>query len=563
MESHDLLITLALVTVTALLGGYAARLLRQPPLLGYLAGGLIAGPHGLSVIASGGSLDAVANVGLVLLMFALGAELSLSAIVRMGALPLVAGTAQITLLAGVWALFAGPLGWSPLQGALFGYLLALSSTAIVLKLLADRGDLDSIHGRILVGILVFQDITVVPVMVLLTGVQGQGGELVDVALAAGLSVGKALALLGGMLVLGLVVAPRVLERVARLLSRELFVLTVFALVVGTAAAAVSLGLSVALGAFVAGIVVSESDYSSQALADVVPLRDIFASFFFVSLGMLTDIGFALQNAGLIALALGSVVAFGCGVPGLVTLAFRYPLRPAMLVASGSLPMGEFNFVIAATAVAAGVAEPEVLGLILGTALVTLIAAPAVNIGADRLYGWIQRRRRLSLDTSGVGMREGGMSRHAVILGFGSTGETLAALLARRNIPCLVVDLDPRAIRRARAAGLPYLFGDASGIEVLARCSLEHARVLVIAVSDPAVVSLAIQHALDLAPRVDIVARVAPGGRFHSGAEARVELVEPKFEASLEIVRHTLHRFGLTSQETQLIVSSLRQNRDLG
>lgn len=558
-----MLVTLALVTLTALAGGYAARLLRQPPLLGYLAGGMLAGPHGFGLIQHAGDLESAASMGLVLLMFALGAELSLGAVLRMGALPLVAGAVQLGALAALWAGLAGWFGWSPLQGALFGYLLAISSTAIVLKLLADRGDLDSIHGRILVGILVFQDVTVVPVMVLLSGGGPESAEPLALVVSVGSSVVKAVVVLGGMLLLGLVVAPRVLERVARLLSHELFVLTVFAIVLGTAVAAVGLGLSVALGAFVAGIVVSESEYSHQALADVVPLRDIFASFFFVSLGMLTDAAFLWHNAGVIALAVLTVVLVGCGAPALVTRAFGYPLRPALLVASGSLPMGEFNFVIAATAVSAGVAQPDLLGLVLGTALVTLVAAPAANQAADRFYLWVQARRAASTGTvpEPQGEDEGEMNRHAVIFGFGRTGETLAGLLTRRNIPCMVVDLDPRAIARARAAGLTVVFGDVGSHEVIARCHLERARVLVIAVSDPQVVGLAIQNALRVAPRLDIVARVPPGFRVVTDGQARLELVEPKFEAGLEIVRHTLQRFGLTSQETQLILTSLRQNRE--
>jgi len=558
------LAALAIISFTAVLGGFAARLLRQPPLVGFLVGGALVGPHGLGVVHDAGELETAANMGLVLLMFALGAELSLGSLVRMGALPIVAGVLQVVGMAGAWGLLAGPLGWDPVQGALFGYLLALSSTAIVLKLLSERGDLGSIHGQILVGILVFQDVTVVPAMVLLTGLPGHSGDALQLLLVAGATAAKSMALLGGMLLLGLVVAPRLLGRVARLRSRELFVLAVFGMVVGTASTAVALGLSVALGAFVAGIVVGESEYSQQALADVVPMRDIFASFFFVSLGMYTDFGFIVQNLGLIALALATVVVVGSGLPALTTLAFGYPLRPALLVASGALPLGEFNFVLARTAIDAGLADESVLGLIMGTALVTLVAAPAANQGADLLYRWLAARKMAGVEPAPISpavdeVLQG--PRHAVICGFGRTGQTIADLLTRRRIPCMVVDLDPRSVGRAREMGLPCVYGDISSPEVLERCRLDRARVLVIAISDPLVVDMAVRHTLTIAPRLDIVARVARGTHLQVPDTARIELVEPSFEAGLEIVRHTLLRFGLTSQEVQLIVSSLRQQRE--
>ena len=307
MEEAHLLIDLALVTGTALLGGLVAQRLRQSVLVGYLLGGILAGPSGLGLIPEATQIQGLASIGVAFLMFALGVELSLRTLLQAGYVPVLTGAIQVTVTVVMWSFVATWLGWPFADGVLFGYLMALSSTALVLKLLLERGELDSIHGRILVGVMVFQDLTLVPVMVVLASIP-PGFAAPDVAqllLVAGLALLKAVVVLGGMLVLGLQVVPYFLSHIARLRSRELFIIAVFFLVIGTASVSVFLGLSIALGAFIAGMLVSETEYSHQALADVIPLRDIFASFFFVSIGMLTDLQFIAENLGPIMLILAA------------------------------------------------------------------------------------------------------------------------------------------------------------------------------------------------------------------------------------------------------------------
>ena len=563
MEELQLLTNLALITATALGGGLAAQRLRQPALLGYLLGGILVGPYGLRLIPDPDEIQAVATIGIAFLMFSLGVELSLRTLLRSGKVVLLSGGMQLSTTIALWSLVANRLGWPALDGLLFGYLIALASTAIVLKLLLDRGELDSVHGRILIGIMLLQDLTLIPIMVIVASVPT---DLVTLSLSQLVLVGaaalaKGLGVVAGMVILGLIVVPRLLNQVARLRSRELFMLAVFSLVIGTASFSVLLGLSAALGAFIAGLVVSDTEYSHQALADVIPLRDIFASFFFVSIGMLTNPGFVVENVGLLALILMVLLIAKCAVPALTLLALRYPLRPALAVGGSMLPMGEFSFVLVGASMAAGLASERLVSLTLATAIVTMFLAPAaVSLARDltRRLGLLHLRWPVQEEASAeeLALPE---TRHAIICGFGRTGRGIATLLTRRHFPCVVIDLDPAAIEEARARQIPHIYGDASSITVLQRCNLDRARVLVVAISDPAATDITLRNALALNPRLDVVARVYRQTEVHTLHQLEnVELVEPGFEAGLEIIRHTLHRFGLSSQEIQILLTSIRQ-----
>ena len=568
MEELHLLLGLSVIAFTALIGGLLAQRLRQTVLLGYLIGGILVGPHGLGLVQGGGELQTLATIGVAFLMFALGVEISVRALFERGLTPFMLGAVQVTAVTSAWALVAGWLGWPLIEGVLFGYFIALSSTAIVLKLLTDRGEIDTLHGKILVGILVFQDITVVPVMVVISSMPANiaAAPVTEMAAIGALALVKAAAVAGGMLFLGLRVVPYLLHHVALLRSRELFIIAVFALVIGTAAASVLFGLSLALGAFVAGMLVSESEYSHQALADVIPLRDIFASFFFVSIGMLTDMNFIFGNIGLLGMILMVLFAAKCLLPALALALLRYPARPSLSTGAGILPIGEFSFVLAGSAVALGLVSERILSLTLATALLSMLLAPAAFAAADGAYKLLARHRVQWLrgDLQGGDSDAITETRHAIICGFGRTGRMLANMLDRREFPFVIVDIDPLAIEYAKERNVPCVYGDVSSLSVLQRCGLQQARVLVLAISDPLATDIAVQNARAINPRLDVVARVARQNRglFHLTTE-NIEVVEPGFEASLEILRHTLHRFGVSSQETQLLVSSLRRSEAVG
>ena len=562
MHDFQLLVNLAIVTLTALLGGIAAQRVRQPALIGYLLSGIIVGPYGLGLIEDPDQIEDVATIGVAFLMFALGVELSLRTLLQSGRAVLVAGSAQMLATVGLWTLVGNLLQWPLRDSLIFGYTIALGSTAIVLKLLLERGQLNSIQGRILMGIMLLQDLTVVPVMVLVSTVplDLSGADQLSIAIIALTATGKALGILAAMAVLGTVLAPRLLDQVARLRSRELFIITVFAMVIGTASAAVYLELSVALGAFIAGIIVSETEYSHQALADVVPLRDIFASFFFVSIGMLTDPLFVVHNVGLLALVIGVLLLAKCAVPGLAMRLIGYPIRPSISVASNMLPMGEFSFILVGAGVSAGLISSELLSLTLAAAIVTMFLTPLLVHLGDWLAGALAARSGPS--GLGVNAEDGATlpeTRHAVICGYGRTGQGIAALLMRRNFPCLVIDLDPVSIREARRREVPYIYGDVSSSAVLEMCHLNRARIMIVAISDPLATDMAVRHALTLNPRLAVVARVSRRSSLEDvRGRDNVALVEADFEAGLEVTRQALRQFGMSSQEIQLVLTSMRQ-----
>ena len=360
------MVQLALILAAALIGGVLAHHLRQPILLGYLIGGMLIGPFSLGLVEDVGMVRMAAELGVVLLMFALGLEFPLAELRAMGRLGVVGGTVQMLATALLGAGVARLLGASPMEAALLGFLMAMSSTAIVLKTLMERGELDSTHGKIMIALLLFQDLSVVPLMLFLPAV---GGPFLP---SLGLTVLKASLFLGAILLLGLWGLPRLLARTSRAGSRELFILTLITLSIGAAAGTQLLGLSAAFGAFVGGLLIGRSPFAHQALGDIIPLRDTFAALFFVSLGMLTDPRFILNNwPAVLGISLFIVVSKAI-ICGGVASSFGYGLRTTLLVGAGMVQIGEFSFVLARAGVQAGILSDYFFNLTLASAFLTIL-----------------------------------------------------------------------------------------------------------------------------------------------------------------------------------------------
>ncbi|MBI4497441.1 MAG: cation:proton antiporter [Chloroflexi bacterium] len=568
MEDLALLLDMALVLGAAVVAGALAQRLGQPVLVGYLLAGMVVGPYGLGLVREAATVQVLATVGVVLLLFTLGVEFSLADLARIGPVAVLGGTLQVLATAALGALVAFALDWGALPAVYFGFLLAFSSTAVILKLLSDRGELDAPHGRISLGIALVQDLAVVPVMVILPALARPQGDLL---LTLGVAAGKAVVLLVGALLLGTRVMPWLLERVALLRSRELFLLAVLVLVLGTAQGTLLFGLSLAFGAFLAGLLVSESDYAQQALAEIMPLRDVFASLFFVSLGMLTDPRFLLEAPALVALVVTLLVVGKAVLTMGVVRIFGYPAMTAVLVGAGLFQVGEFSFVLARVGVESGILPNGVYALILISALLTmLLTAPVLSGVASlerrantlQMLHWL---RHAEADRAGAAQAVKGVAaslvNHAVICGYGRVGRQVAEALRRRGLPFVVVDIDARRLRELRDAGTPTVYGDASSPFVLGQCNLPRARVLVLAMSDPIAQELALRNARQIAPRLDVVARMIRGADWDLlRALGASEVVQPEFEAGMEILRHTLHRFGVSGTEVQYLISSIRNEQ---
>jgi CPA2 family monovalent cation:H+ antiporter-2 len=554
---------LLIVLVVAIAGGMLARWLRLPLILGYLAGGLAIGPYGLGLIHDIDTINSLAKIGVVLLLFAIGLEFSLKELLAMGRIAVVGGIAQIALTAAAGFGLGRAAGLVPVGALFFGFIISLSSTMVVLKILIDRGELDTTHGRIMLGILLVQDLAVVPMMVIMPAI-GEGGAGLWVSL--GIAFAKAVGFIGVMLLLGYWGMPWFLSKVAGQRSRELFLLTVIVLCLAAAFGTYYFGLSEAFGAFAAGLLISQSGFARQAFADIMPLRDTFGALFFVSLGMLANLPFIRDNLTTVAVVVVVIMVVKFIICTAITRAFGYGHKTVLMVGTGLIQVGEFGFILALMGAELGILSQRLYSLTVASAIVTMLLTPFVMSFNSFIYrklsqrGWFARWLASPIDPDWRVQRLE-LSRHAVICGYGEVGSRVAAVLEKQKFPYLVIDLDPNAIARLKAQGAPCLYGDASSPEVLAHASLDKARVLLCTIPDYVAEELTVRNALRINPKLDIVARVHRERDVALLKSAGVtELVLPFFEGSLEMIRHTLHRFGMTGTEIQYILNSLRQGQ---
>src|SRR5213596_3656728 len=473
MEQLLVLRDLAVIFGASLVVVLVFHRLRLPALPGFIVAGVVLGPNALGFIPDVHRVEGLAEVGVILLLFTIGIEFSLSRLREMGRQVVVAGACQVglTVAATAAAAAAGTTRW---QVALFlGFLAALSSTAIVLKLLTEKGDIDTPHGRLATGVLIFQDLCVVPMMLALPFLAGRAAGS-----AAGLVVafGKAALVVVGVLVAARTVVPRVLAEILKTRSRELFLIAVILVGTLTALGTEAVGASLALGAFLAGLVISESDYAHQAMAERLPFRDIFISLFFVAVGMLVQLDVVLAHPGLTF----------AGGPALL----GYSARVALLAGLAVSQIGEFSFVLAREGRAAGLLPGGLYQSFLAIAVFTMILTPFLLQGGPDLLDRLDRVIRLDRVLPGLRPQEVApaaepLADHVVIAGLGLNGRNLAAALRAIRVPYLIVELNPQTVRQARAQGEPAFYGDATREEILRALGVERARLFVVAISDPA------------------------------------------------------------------------------
>ena len=560
MENLGLGFELIIVLVAAVAGGVLAHRLKLPVLLGYLIAGMLVSPHGLGLVQNTEAIEGLASIGVILLLFTLGLEFSLDELKRIGGVAVLGGIAQILLTALAGFTLGKILGWATAEAIFFGFLISLSSTLIVLKLLMERGELDTIHGRIMTGILLMQDLSLVPLMIILPTLGTAGAEVGPALLRAG---GNALGFIVVMAGAGLFLLPKVLDRVARARSKELFLISVVSLSLAAAIAAQFFGVSAAVGAFIAGLLIGRSVFARQALADIVPFRDAFGALFFVSLGTLADLSFIADNPGLVVGVVAFIVAVKFVICAAVPWLFGYNARTALFTGFGLTQVGEFSFVLAGVGVTAGILRDTTYALTLGAAITTMVLTPFALSAANFVYRRLERfkfgQKLLSMRAETGNHAVPPLSGHAVICGGGRSADTLTKVLSRRNLSYLIIDLDPQVIARLRRTGVPCIYGDASNPEILACAGLEKAKLLVCTFPSFLDVELTVQNARRINPKIDIVARVERDrdAEILRGIGVN-ELVKPQFEASLEITRHALHRYGVSATEIQYLLNSLRQ-----
>jgi monovalent cation:H+ antiporter-2, CPA2 family len=554
VETTGLLVDLALALLAAFVGAALAVRLGQSPIVGYIVAGVAIGPFTPGFVGDIEVVASLADIGVVFLMFAIGAQISLPALRGVGPVSVVGATVQVAICILIGAGVGSLVGWSLLEAVFFGAVISNSSSTVLTKVLAERGESDTQHALISLGWSTVQDLWTIVLIVVLTAVAGTETTPGDLALA----IGQALLFLVIVLPVGSLVIPRAFEFLASFRSREIFILGVVTVALGTAYLGTFFGISLALGAFLAGVLVAESDLSVQVVGETVPFRDLFAALFFVSVGMLVDPGFVVANIPLVLLVLGLIVFVkGAIVTGLIA-AFRYPSRTAVLTGIVLAQSAEFSFLLARVGSETGAVGPTVFSLMLAGAAGSIVLAPVVHRGGAPLA------RRLSqvggaADPEPSGAPPSGRRRTAVICGFGRVGRLVATALERRGLTFVVVEEDPRVAREAAAQGHAVVRGAAENRAVLGRAMQGNPAVLVVALPDPLVVRTVVAAARAEHPRLPIVARAHSAaqraGLQRLGADA---VIVGEIELGLEMTRFTLRQFGLSALEVQALISGLRR-----
>lgn len=537
---HTSVLALAVPVLAVALGVVLLCLrLRIAPVAGLLLAGTLIGPSGLGWLTDVAAVHQVADIGVMLLLFGIGLELSRERLRGLGRALGIAGPLQTTVTAALAAALAFAIGAGPREALVLGWVVCLSSTALVLKIYGDRDELRTLHGRTAFSILIFQDLLIVPLLVLvpvLGGTEGTAGVgQVALRLLAGVGV---LALVS---IVGRKVAGRLLAAAARGRSREASVLGALTVCLGLAWISERVGLSPALGAFLGGFQLAESDFAHQALADVLPLREVFASLFFVSVGMLIDLEALAANAGVALAGTLAVVVLKAAAATLAVAALRVPRRTALLAGVGLAQVGEFSFVLLDSARGAGIVAVDRYQQVLSIAALSMLATPLLISLAPRLLD--RRTRRAAPPREGADGARSGPAPQVLVVGYGANGEILARILRQTGIRYSLLDADPSRVRKGQAAGEPIHFGDATRVEVLESARAAEIEVAVLAISDPAAARAALRALRSLAPRAQIVVRtrhVQEIGALERLGAARV--IAEEYETAIEIYTWVLERF---------------------
>lgn len=553
---HDfsLLIDIIVVLGVSVLVVFLCQILRIPALVGFLLSGVLAGPSLLGLVSDTHQVSTLAEIGVLLLLFTIGMELSLDKLWSARRTILLGGTIHVCSMIAVFTGLAMLAGYRFEESLFFSFLISLSSTAIVFKLLQDRREVDAPHGRASTAIAIYEDVMIVPMMLvtsLLTGQAGGEGQSVWMLIAKVVVI---------LVVLGLLAkwgVPWILHQVARTRVRELFLLCVIILCFVITWLTSTVGLSLALGAFAAGLIISESPYSEQALGLVQSLRDVFVSFFFVTIGMLIDVNFALDN---MLLLLGLTAAIILIKIAIATFSIRlsgHTIRTALLTGIYLAQVGEFAFVLSAVGITAGLLNYHSYQIFLSVCLLSMMATPILVVMIPRLF--VKLRPEYKPSGSGHG-GEAALSDHLIIIGYGVNGRNLARASKAANIPYVILEVNPDVVKEESAKGEPILFGDAGTEAVLEKAGVEHARIAVVAISDPPSTRRTIKLIKQMNSSVQVIARTRYINEmqilFERGAD---EVIPEEFETSVEILNRVLRAYLIPQSEIERFIDEVRSD----
>ncbi len=544
------------------------RRFRLPGILGFIVTGIIAGPHGLGWVHEVESVEAMAEIGVILLLFVIGMEFSLKKLASLGRTVFIGGLLQAGLTTAAITFALGLFGIRTESAIFIGFLVTLSSTAIVLRVLQEQGRMDAAHGRASTAILIFQDIIVVPMMLVTPMLAGKSDDLSGDLL---LLLGKMLLLLVAVFVSGRYVVPRLLKQAVKGKGNELFIITIVVICFAAAYATQALGLSLALGAFFAGLIISETDHAYHATGIILPFHELFMSFFFVSIGMLVDLGSFLASPFLILALFLGMTLLKVAATMLAVWVLRYPLRTAMMTGLSLFQLGEFGFILAMPGLEYGLLTKDQYQLFLSVAILSMGATPFMLEYAERIV----RRFFLSFVPGKAAQRLDRLVRvrqeqdrtqarvlrdHLVIVGFGLNGQNVASSAVNNGVNCVVIESDTDLADKARKLGLHVLVGDGANAHLLERAHVERARVVVVAVSDATVTRNIVVAVRSLSSAAHIIVRTRYVREMRALLDAGANDVIPEeFETSIQIFHRVLRRYLVPEDRIQQLIGGVRRD----
>jgi len=530
-----------------------------PTIVGFLLTGVICGPHALALVPVKSEVEIFARIGIILLLFTVGMEFSIRRLFEYRRFLLIGGFLQVAVTLLVVFLAADIIGRPYGESIFLGCLIALSSTAIVMRLLEERGETASPHGKVILSVLIFQDLIVVP-MVLVTPLLA--GEEPDLNFNFYYSIAKGLLVMAATFIGAEFLVPRLLHSIAKTRSRELFLLGVLTICATVVWVASSVGVSLSLGAFLAGLIISESEYSHEAIGDVIPFQDIFTSFFFVSMGMLLDIEFVLDHPFLVFSLAFAVMVLKSGIAGGVTLLLGMPIRTAVLAGLALCQVGEFSFVLARVGIEYKIATDYHYQLFLAVSLITMAVTPSLISLSPKIATYffkIPLPPTLKFGLKPIVHRpESPLKEHVIIIGFGLTGKNLARAAREAQIPYTILEMDPETVNMERQRGEPIHFGDATHDSVLKHANIKKAKVVAIAVNDPLATVRILKRVRHLNPSLYVILRTGYAEQvkmmYQSGAD---DVIPDEFGSSIEIFTRVLYKYNVPAEEIERLVNDMR------
>ncbi|MGE5404662.1 MAG: cation:proton antiporter [Candidatus Saccharibacteria bacterium] len=554
----SLIFDIVVVFVAALTGGYIADRLKQSPIIGYILGGIMVGPHVFGLVADVALVQEMAELGVILLMFTLGIEFSLSRLDKVKSIAVVGGIIQILIVIVLGIIVGHKLGFTLYESAFLGCALAISSTMIVLRSLSDRGELSSTHSQIMMGILIVQDLSVIIMVSLLPHLHSFSGEGLSALL---LSIGKTALFVAAMLYLSGKVVPAFLDRAAKSSSSEIFLLVALSLGLGIAALSHGMGLSVSLGAFIAGLVISESEYTHEIMGKIVSFRDAFVVLFFVSVGMLVNPRSFIHDWPAVLVVLTVIILGKFVVVYLIVRTFGYHNRIALYSGMGLLQTGEFSIVLAQIGLGMHLIPTSLNDIILSTAIISILLTPFFIKAAPSIYAYLISRKHFQDDSWQLPSEDiSVMNNHVILCGYGRVGRHIGEALKRLEIPFVVIDYDHHVLKSIKQEGIPFIYGDSSNEIVLSHASPQTAAMAILALPDIYSNQHATRNLLRYNPDIFILARA------HSNLEKEIlyklgvhEVIQPETEAGLQMIWHMMFKLNLPREKIESYVAYMFEN----